>query len=214
MITRTAVTVEAIIDLKHFRVVYITKAYTLMHTHTYKNIDRHTAYTIVSWPNPKQGIIVHTSDLMMIIRQRIYKLPGQTIELAKVLGVSPVFQARYFVSSVSKPVQHVVYHELCVPWRNKTYWPSPIGNITGHTGGHGDVRTIWPSGVWGRKDSMSKVEDVLRCVVRTTNILDLDPSQTGLFVTSQCPRAMEPRSAWSEINTIGGYIYTCSTVGI
>ena len=34
-----------------------------------KNIDRHTKYTIVSWTNPKQWILVHTSDLMMIIRQ-------------------------------------------------------------------------------------------------------------------------------------------------
>ena len=35
----------------------------------YKNIKRHTAHTIVSWPNTKQWMIVHTSDLMMIIRQ-------------------------------------------------------------------------------------------------------------------------------------------------
>ena len=28
---------------------------------------RHTAHTIVSWPNPKQWQMVHTSDLMMII---------------------------------------------------------------------------------------------------------------------------------------------------
>ena len=34
-----------------------------------KNIEKHTAHTIVSWPNPKQWVIVHTSDLMMIIRQ-------------------------------------------------------------------------------------------------------------------------------------------------
>ena len=39
-----------------------------------KNIERHTAYTIVSWPNPKQWIIVHTSDLMMITRQSVYSL--------------------------------------------------------------------------------------------------------------------------------------------
>ena len=39
-----------------------------------KNIERHTAHTIVSWPNPKQWVIVHTSDLMMIIRQSIYSL--------------------------------------------------------------------------------------------------------------------------------------------
>ena len=37
-----------------------------------KNTKRHTAHTIVSWPNPKQWVIVHTSDLMMIIRQSIY----------------------------------------------------------------------------------------------------------------------------------------------
>ena len=36
-----------------------------------KHIERHTAHTIVSWPNPKQWVIVHTSDLM-IIRQSIY----------------------------------------------------------------------------------------------------------------------------------------------
>ena len=38
-----------------------------------KNTKSHTAHTIVSWPNPKQWVIVHTSDLM-IIRQSIYIL--------------------------------------------------------------------------------------------------------------------------------------------
>ena len=38
---------------------------------THKKIERQTAHTIVSWPNPKQWMIVHTSDLMMI-RQSIY----------------------------------------------------------------------------------------------------------------------------------------------
>ena len=46
-----------------------------------KNIVRHTAHTIVSWPNPKQWVIVHTSDLMMIIRQSIYSLPIITREM-------------------------------------------------------------------------------------------------------------------------------------
>ena len=41
----------------------------------HKNTKRHTAHTIVPWPNPKQWVIVHTSDLMMIIRQSIYILP-------------------------------------------------------------------------------------------------------------------------------------------
>ena len=41
----------------------------------YKNIETHTAHSIVSWPNPKQWIIVHTSDLMMMmIRQSVYSL--------------------------------------------------------------------------------------------------------------------------------------------
>ena len=35
---------------------------------SYKNIVRHTAHTIVSWPNPKQWLMIHTSGLMMIIR--------------------------------------------------------------------------------------------------------------------------------------------------
>ena len=38
----------------------------------HKNIERHTAHTIVSWPNPKQWVIVNTSDLIMIIRQSTY----------------------------------------------------------------------------------------------------------------------------------------------
>ena len=51
----------------------IRNATTLMWRHC-KNTERHTAHTIVSWPNPKQWVIVHTSDLMMIIRQSIYSL--------------------------------------------------------------------------------------------------------------------------------------------
>ena len=46
-----------------------------------RNIERHTADTIVSWPNPKQWVIVHTSDLMMIIRQSIYILSIMTREM-------------------------------------------------------------------------------------------------------------------------------------
>ena len=36
-----------------------------------KNIERHTAHTIVSWPNPKQGQMGHTSDLMMMMIRSI-----------------------------------------------------------------------------------------------------------------------------------------------
>ena len=38
----------------------------------YKNKARDTANAIVSWLHPKQWTIVHTSDLMMIIRRSIY----------------------------------------------------------------------------------------------------------------------------------------------
>ena len=54
-----------------------------------KNIERHTADTIVSWPNPKQWVIVHTSDLMMIIRQSIYNLSIITREMSKLKTHSP-----------------------------------------------------------------------------------------------------------------------------
>ena len=37
-----------------------------------KNTKRRTAHTIVSWPKPTQWVKVHTSDLMMIIRQSMY----------------------------------------------------------------------------------------------------------------------------------------------
>ena len=54
-----------------------------------KNIERHTADTIVSWPNPKQWVIVHTSDLMMLIRQSIYIISIITIEMGKLKTYSP-----------------------------------------------------------------------------------------------------------------------------
>ena len=40
----------------------------------HKNIERYTTYTMVSCPNLKQWLIVHTSDLMMTIRQHTYYL--------------------------------------------------------------------------------------------------------------------------------------------
>ena len=49
----------------------------------YKNTERHIVHTIVSWPNPKQWVIVHTSDSMMIIRQSIYILSIITRELGQ-----------------------------------------------------------------------------------------------------------------------------------
>ena len=58
---------------------------------TYKNIERHTAHTIVTWPTPKQWVIVHTSDLMMIIRQIMYILSIITNEMGKLKTHSPTY---------------------------------------------------------------------------------------------------------------------------
>ena len=55
------------------------------------DIERHTALTIVSWPNPKQWIMVHTSDLMMISRQIIYILSVITREMGKLKTHSPTY---------------------------------------------------------------------------------------------------------------------------
>ena len=57
----------------------------------YKNIERHTAHTIVSWPSPKQWVIVHTSDLMMIIRQSIYILSINSREMGELNTHSPTY---------------------------------------------------------------------------------------------------------------------------
>ena len=56
-----------------------------------KNTERHTAHTIVLWPNPKQWVIVHTSDLMMVIRQSLYILSITTREIGKLKTHSPMY---------------------------------------------------------------------------------------------------------------------------
>ena len=57
----------------------------------HKNIERHTAHTIVSWPNPKQWVIVHTSKLMMIMRQSMYILSIIKKEMGKLKTHSPKY---------------------------------------------------------------------------------------------------------------------------
>ena len=46
---------------------------------------------IILLPNPKQWIIVHSSDLMMIIRQSIYILSIITKEMGKLKTHSPLY---------------------------------------------------------------------------------------------------------------------------
>ena len=67
-----------------------TKASTLVGL-TYKNIESHKAHTIVSWPNPKQWVIVHTFDLIMIIRQSMFILSIITKEMGKLNIHSPTY---------------------------------------------------------------------------------------------------------------------------
>ena len=54
-----------------------------------KHKERHTAHTIVPWPNPKQWVIVHTSDSMMMIRQSIYILSIITREMGQLKTHTP-----------------------------------------------------------------------------------------------------------------------------
>ena len=56
----------------------------------YTDIERHTADTIVLWPNPKQWVIVHTSDLMMIIRQSIYILSPNNLLVVGLLIIAVI----------------------------------------------------------------------------------------------------------------------------
>ena len=58
---------------------------------THKNIERHTAETIVSWLNPKQWVTVLISDLMMIIRQSTYIISIITREMGKLKTYSPTY---------------------------------------------------------------------------------------------------------------------------
>ena len=58
-------------------------------TNCRKNTKIRTAHTIVSWPNPKQRVIVHTSDSMMIIRQSTYVLSIITREMGQLKTHSP-----------------------------------------------------------------------------------------------------------------------------
>ena len=69
---RTPTAVRHCTSLLHWRHNERDSAST--HQRLHKNIERHTAHTIVSWPYPKQWVIVHTSDFMMITRQSVYIL--------------------------------------------------------------------------------------------------------------------------------------------
>ena len=54
-----------------------------------KNIGRHTTHTIDSWPNPKEWVTVHASNLMMIKRPHIYILSIITREMGELKTHSP-----------------------------------------------------------------------------------------------------------------------------
>ena len=75
--------------LLHWRHNERNSVSTLQRLH--KNIERHTAHTIVSWPYPKQWVIVHTSDFMMITRQSVYILSIITGEMSKLKTHSPIY---------------------------------------------------------------------------------------------------------------------------
>ena len=58
----------------------------------YKNTERNSAHSIFSWPNPKQSMLVHTSDLMMIIRQSVCIFSIITREMGKLQAHSSTYR--------------------------------------------------------------------------------------------------------------------------
>ena len=62
-------------------IVCIFQGITVSDTDNNKNIVKHTAKTIVSWANPKQWLIIHISESIMIIRciTDILKIIGRDI---------------------------------------------------------------------------------------------------------------------------------------
>ena len=79
-----------------------------------KNIERHTADTIVSWP--KQWLIVHTYDLMMIIRQSIYIL-------------SMNFMIGYLIGHQNMALGHFTWMQLCISSYLKMYRSVSMNDI-------------------------------------------------------------------------------------
>ena len=73
----------------------------------HKNIERHTTHTIDSWPNPKRWVIVHTSDLMMIIRQSTYILSIIRKEMGKLKTHSRTYYLKLYIGQrkqlIAKP---------------------------------------------------------------------------------------------------------------
>ena len=80
-----------IYQCKVFRIEFIWVMVMTIRALGHKNIERHIMHTIVSWPNPKQWVIVHTSDLMMIIRQSMYILSIITKGMGKLKTHSPTY---------------------------------------------------------------------------------------------------------------------------
>ena len=74
-----------------FLLRYQSMWFHVIHLPIPKNIERHAAHNIASWPNRKQWVIVHTFDLMMIIRQSKYIFSIITREMGKQKIHSPTY---------------------------------------------------------------------------------------------------------------------------
>ena len=55
-----------------------------------KNIAKHTAHTIVSWPDPKHCLMIHISELMLLIRWSANILTIIKREIVKLKNLSPL----------------------------------------------------------------------------------------------------------------------------
>ena len=77
-----------------------------------KNTKRHTAHTIVSWHNPKQWVIVHTSDLIMIIRQSIFILNHRK-EMGKLKTHSKLITERICLILLTNSTKYI-WQAFCI----------------------------------------------------------------------------------------------------
>ena len=65
------------------------------HITQHKNMARHTAHTIVSLPNPRQCLMFHNYDLMMIVRWNTNILTIMKKETWKLQGHTPIYCTNY-----------------------------------------------------------------------------------------------------------------------
>ena len=137
-----------------------------------KNIERHTARTIVSWPNPKQWVILHTSDLMMIIRHRIYILSIITRDMGKLKTHGPTY-------CIMDNWEYMLYliHTL-----DKTYLTGILEVQCLQINLHNDDNEMVQCTNKRKRSSSQNVSDYLHSIINCTIIMKTNPGFPGMYM--------------------------------